>query len=392
MKSFYWQSVAAALMVSVTLTGCGKNDATTQAANLPAASAKTTAPAGSGLSLSQNEMQTAGIVTVPLNEQAVRNQITVTATIQANQDRLAHVSPRITGKIVKVLARLGEHVKPGQPLALVDSIEAGEAQSAYAQAAADQALAKAAAERADKLYADQIIAQKEYLRARADLQKADAALHAAAERRHALGLNGDAAMSANRASVFTVSAPFAGTVIDKKAVLGELAKPDNALFTIADLSTVWLDTNLFEKDLGKVDAGASATVTVAAYPGETFQGKLTYISSVMDKETRTAKARIEVPNPHGRLKIDMFANAAIAAGSAANALLLPDEAVVLVQGQPTVFVKAGEGFEPRAVELGDKLQNQVMLKAGIRAGETIVTRGAYALKARLLKSQISAED
>ncbi|CAG1003504.1 partial Cobalt-zinc-cadmium resistance protein CzcB, partial [Anaerolineae bacterium] len=151
------------------------------------------------------------------------------------------------------------------------------------------------------------------------------------------------------------------------------------------------ESDLFEKDLGKVKVGAQASVVIAAYPGEVFKGRLTYISSTMDRETRTVKARVEVPNPDGKLKPEMFATVAIGTGASAKALLVPEDAVLLLQGQPTVFVAEGGGFEPRAVEVGERAQGYAVLKSGVAAGESVVVSGAYALKARLLKSQIGAE-
>lgn len=390
MTSIHWRPFAISLLIAMALAACGKETASNASPADNASAAHAASADSAALTLTQEEKQATGIRVAPLQEQEVHDQIAVTATIQANQNRLARIAPRVSGKVVKALVNLGDQVKAGQPLALIDSVDAGEAQSAYTQAVAEQALAKAATERADKLYADQIIPQKEYLRARADLDKANAVLRAANAKRHALGLTGRTPPS-GQPSVFPVTAPFAGTVIDKKAVIGELAQADTALFSIADLSTVWIDTNLFEKDLGKVTVGAPAQVNVVAYPDQVFKGKVTYISSVMDKETHTAKARIEVPNPDGRLKLDMFATAVIATGGKAKALLLPDYAVVLIQGQPTVFIADKEGFEARAVELGNKLNGQVVLKSGIRPGDTVVVHGAYALKAKMLKSQISAD-
>lgn len=394
-----------ALIVASIIAGCGKGEPRQAAAankEKPAsqsaakkekgeAAEKKEEHEGGKLALSKEDIQRAGIVVGTLQEQAVNEQIIVTATIGANQDKFARIAPRVAGKVAKVMANLGDKVKAGQALAWVDSIEVGEAQSAYAQAASDHALAKAAMDRAEKLFADQIIPQKEYLRAKADYEKSKAVLRAAEDKRQVLGIAGQKAATAGT-SVFAVSAPFSGTVIEKKAVLGELAQPDKALFSIADLSTVWIETNLYEKDLGKVKVGSPASIALAAYPGEVFQGKVTYISSVMDKETRTIKARVEVLNPDGRLKLDMFATAAIATGGAGKGLVLPEEAVVLVQGQPTAFVQEEGGFEPRAIKLGDKLRGSVILKGGIESGEKVVTSGAYALKAKMLKSQIGDAD
>jgi cobalt-zinc-cadmium efflux system membrane fusion protein len=191
-------------------------------------------------------------------------------------------------------------------------------------------------------------------------------------------------------SVFPLTAPFAGTVIDHHAVLGELATPDKIVFTIADLSVLWVQASLFEKDLRMVRPGAEAEITVTAYPKETFRGHVAYIGDVFDKETRTVRARIEVKNADGRLKPDMFAHASIDAGEKAEALLVPDEAVVLLQGQPTVYVEEGHGFEPRTVELGTRYGGRVAIRSGVQAGDLVVTSGAYALKARALKSQLGS--
>lgn len=340
------------------------------------------------LVLSAEEAQTAGIKVQKLELQEKAKQVVVTATIQANQSQLAHVAPRVPGRIVKVNASLGDKVKPGQTLALLDSIELGEARSSYLQAASEAAVTQANFDRAQRLQVDNIIPEKEFLRARAEHEKIHAALRAAADKLRMMGVD----PGKFSGSVFPLVAPFAGTVIEKRAVLGEIAPPDQPLFTVADLSVLWIEANLFDKDLAKVKLGMQASVTVSAYPDEVFKGRLSYISSIMDKDTRTVKARIEVPNPDGRLKLEMFATAAINTGSGTKALIVPEDAVLLVQGQPTVFVAERGGFEPRAVELGERAQGHVVLKSGVKSGETVVVSGAYALKARLLKSQIGDSD
>lgn len=341
------------------------------------------------LTLHAEEVQKAGIKLQKLELQERNEQLIVTATIQANQDKLAHVGPRVPGRVVKVNASLGDRVKSGQPLAELDSIDLGEAHSGYLQAASEAAVTQAGFERAQRLHADNIIPEKDYLRARAEHEKSRASLHAASDKLRMMGVDPEKLSG----SIFHLVAPFAGTIIEKKAVLGELATPDKSLFTVADLSVLWIETDLFEKDLTKVRVGAQASVTASAYPGEIFKGRLTYISSTMNKETRTIKARVEVPNHDGRLKPEMFASAALSTtGTSAKALIVPDEAVLLMQGQATVFVAERGGFEPRAVEVGERAQGYAVLKSGVVAGESVVVSGAYALKARLLKSQIGDAD
>ncbi len=381
--------------LSVTLlAGCGDKSETQKQARQVEPTSKTGEKkpgekAGDKLlTLSAQEAQTAGIKVQQLELRDKAEQVIVTATIQANQDKSAHVVPRVPGRIVKVNVSLGDRVKRGQSLAMLDSIELGEARSAYLQAASEAALAGANFARAQRLSTDNIVPEKDFLRARTEKEKARVAMRAASDKLRMMGVSPKDLSS----SVFPLTAPFAGTVIEKKAVLGELAQTDQSLFTVADLSALWIESNLFEKDLGKVKVGAQATVTISAYPGEVFKGRLTYISSTMDKETRTLKARVEVPNPDGRLKPEMFATVAIGTGGNAKALLVPEDAVVLLQGQPTVFVAEKGGFEPRAVEVGGHAQGHAALKSGVAAGENVVVSGAYALKARLLKSQIGDAD
>jgi cobalt-zinc-cadmium efflux system membrane fusion protein len=389
---------AAILACALLLTACGR-DAPEPKTNSEKAAPGPEAKAATGskdaspetpdsglINLTEAETRTAGIRTEPAEEAQVHERITLTATIQANQDRLAHVAPRVSGRIVGLAANLGDRVKAGQSLATLDSIELGEAHSGYLQAESQSRLAQADFERIEKLYAEQIVPQKDFLRSRAEHEKAKASLRAATDKLQLMGVA--PIRSDNAVSVFPVSAPFAGTVIEKAAVLGELAQPDKPLFAVADLSVVWIEANLFEKDLGKVRIGADAGVKVAAYPDEVFKGKLTYISAVMEKESRTIKARVEVPNGDGRLKPDMFATAVIDTASAAKALTVPAGAVLLMEGKSTVFVRTKEGFAQRTVELGDNLSGRYVIKGGIQAGEVVVVEGGYALKARRLKSKI----
>ncbi len=339
------------------------------------------------IKLSAVERETAGIAVEALTAQAIPDQVALTATIRVNQDRIAHVAPRVSARIIRVMSNLGDKVAGGQAMALLDSIELGEAHSTYQQARSQLVLATADYERAQKLKADDIIPDKEFLRTRSEYEKARSAERSASERLRMLDA-GHGPDEKGVSSEFPLRAPFAGTVIEKKAVLGELAQPDGSLFTVADLSNLWIEANLFEKDLSRVRVGALATVTVTAYPSEEFRGKLTYISNTVDKESRAVLARVEVPNPDGRLKPEMFATALIDAGTSAKALAIPQDAVVTLNGQPTVFVEEGGGFEARAFEPGAKAGTRVVMKSGVKEGERVVTRGAYALKAKLLKSQI----
>ena len=385
-------SLASFLVLTlVALTACsGKGDAAKPEAEAPAE--KASAPT-EGLKLPPTEAQRAGIQLETVQAKAMPDVISVTATIRVNQDRIARVAPRVEGRIVGVAANLGDQVKAGQALATLDSLAIGEASVALLQAQSTDRSAEADFKRASALNAEEIIAQKDYLRLKAERERAAVALRAAEDRLRLLGV--DPKRLSRVESTFPLTAPLAGTVVQKKATVGELGTPSDPLFTVADLSTVWVDANLTEVQLGKVKPGVMANVTVAAYPDEQFKGKVTYVASLLDKETRTIPARIEVANKDGRLKPEMFAKAVIDIGGAgantATAISVPDAAIVLMQGQPTVFVFSKGSYEQRAVELGDKLSGRTVVKSGLTVGEQVVAAGTYALKARVLKSQIGDE-
>ena len=342
------------------------------------------------IKLSDAEAARAGIRTEALQEQQLADTVNLTATVEVNRERFAHVLPRVAGRITSVTAKLGDAVKQGQTLAVLESMEVGEAYSEYAQALADANVARTAFERAERLHAEQIIPAKEYQRARGEHEKTRAQVQAAAQRLKMLGVSPSAGAKDAAVSSFAVTAPLAGTVIERKAVLGELAKTEESLFVVADLSKLWLEANVGEADLGRVRTGSRARARVASYPDEVFEGKVSHVGAVLDKDTRTAKAIVELNNAKGMLRPQMFANVAIEVGTTRKVLALPESAVTLVQGLPTVFVEEAAGFEARPVELAGRSGGRVIIKSGVQPGDLVVTEGVYALKARLLKSQIGS--
>jgi len=375
---------ATALLLALALAGCGKSGAKDEHAG---EKKEEHSEAEAELTLTSEEAARAGIKVEEVKPQALGETLTVTATIRPDADRMAHVAARIEGRITSVPAKLGDKVRAGQTLALLDSVAVGEAHAAWVQAQAELGIAEADFKRAEALNAEEIIPRKDYLRAKADRDKAAAALRAAADRLRLLG--GSPAASGTAVSAFAVTAPFAGTVIEKKATLGELASPSEPLFRVADLSRVWIEADLPEAALAKVRVGANSKVTVPAYPGEVFSGRVGHIAASLAKDTRTVAARIEVANADGRLKPEMFATASIeVAGDKRESISLPDPAIVLMDGKPTVFVYAQGAYETREVEPGERVGGHTVLKSGLVAGDQVVTSGTYALKARKLKSQL----
>lgn len=382
-----WRAIALALALAlaVTLTACGQGGA--EAAKDEQAEGEKGHSEEKELTLTSDEAARAGVKVEPIAAQEIAATIVVTATIQADQDRIARVAPRTEGRITSAPARLGDKVRAGQVLASLDSVSVGEAYATLAQARSALQIADADLKRAEALVADEIIPRKDYLRAQAEREMAAAQERAAADRLRMLG--GNPSSAGRSVSDFSVTAPFAGTIIEKKATLGDLATPSGPLFTLADLSRVWVIADLPEAALSKVRIGAGARITVPSYPADWFGGRVSYIGAALNKESRTVAARIEVANTDGRLKPDMFATATIeVVGDTRELMTLPDAAIVLMQGQPTVFVYEQGVYVARAVQPGGRADGRTAIDAGLKPGEQVVTAGAYELKARKQKSQL----
>lgn len=385
-KLYLFALVFSAIIFFMLLSGCSSKDVPDSETKAISSVPEESEANEDVIKLSNTEVQQSQLTVTPASKRAVQDQLTFTANIQANQNKLAHVTPRIEGKLSKVIANLGDRVKTGQILAEIDSIQMGEARAQYRSSKTDLALAQANFDRISKLYEDKVVPQKQLIESQSALERAKSALYADSERLRMYG-----GLTEQNGSTYLLKAPFDGIVIEKNVVIGELASPANTIFTIADMSSVWIDADVPERDLQSLAVGKSASVTVTAYPDEVFQGKVSYLSSVVDKTTRTVKARIELPNPNLKLRIDMFAKVLFSHAGTKDVFVVPNSAVVMVQGIPNVYINEKGGFTPRAVELGSRYNEVVEIKSGLKEGELVVQTGVYALKARQLKSQISDE-
>ena len=243
-------------------------------------------------------------------------------------------------------------------------------------------------ERERKLRADRISTEKE-------LQEAEAAYQAAHQNVQTLGLmEADIAALAKdpaRAAVLPLAAPFAGEIIERSAVRGARVEAGAALFTLADRSTMWAMLNVPEKQLGRVRVDQPVELRFEALPGQTFTGRLTWISAQLDERTRMALARAEVANPDGRLRARMFAQARILTGRSEKAVSIPKSAVQLVEGRPFAFTRVEEDlYEARALKLGAERDGRVEVLEGIGSGEPVVVANAFVLKSQLLISRLGA--
>ena len=271
------------------------------------------------------------------------------------------------------------------------------------RAAADADVAKRALERAAKLVEVGGLSrgeferrEAEHKRALAEVITARAAMTNIERRLQRFGLSADdltrlraSSGDATSWSRTTVRAPFAGVVTAADVAPGEAVDTQRELFTVADLSTVWVIGDLYQKDIASVRRGQEAQVMTESYPGETFTGRVTYVSDVLDPSTRTAKVRCEVPNRDGRLKVQMFVTMGIPTATARDTLVVPTVAVQQVDDETVAFVQTGEEtFEKRVVEVGAGTGGWVPVLAGLGAGERVVTEGGFMLKSKLKAASI----
>lgn len=220
---------------------------------------------GSSLRLSEDEIRRAGIKVERIEPAEFAETLAAFGTIGANRNSFARVTSPVAGRLVKIVVDLGARVSTGETLATLESPELADVRTAYQQGKTELDLARINHERALKLSQDGSIAQKDLLRAHSDYERARAALAAVEAKLTTLGVAASAPAGSSPAFL-GVNAPLAGTVVERTAVLGEYAQAYQALFTVADLSTVWVETNLYDRDLSQVAIGAPATVTVSAYP------------------------------------------------------------------------------------------------------------------------------
>lgn len=298
-------------------------------------------------------------------------------------DKVAHVTLLVPGRITSVKASLGDKVKRGDTLAVVESAELSEAQGALAQAQAALDVAKKGFDRQKELRTAGIGAQRNYDEAEAALRRAEADAAAAAQRARVFGGGGGGSV--------VVKAPIDGEVVERHATVGEVVDPQTPLFVVADLSQVGVEGRVYEKDVAGVDVGAGARLTLQAYPGLTWEGRLDYVSPHLDEKSRTTAVRMALDNKERKLKPGLFGNITVLAkDDAPPRALVPASAVQRTKEGDVVFVPADEPGEFKAtpVAVGAKRDGQAEIVSGLAPGDALVVSGAFVLKSELMKSEL----
>ena len=311
--------------------------------------------------------------TSPVETRRLPSQVTANGTVNPDLTRTIHVTSLASGRVVSLQARLGDYVRKGQSLLVLSSPELSSAMADYQKARADDELARKGLERAQLLYSHGAAPEKDLQVAQDASDKARADLQAADQRVRLLGAD-----PAHPGAQIDLRAPISGTIVEQNVAGFEgIKSPDNtqSLFTVADLSQVWVICDLYENDLGSVQVGDTAEISMNAFPGRVLRGKVGDISRVLDPNTRTAKVRIVLANPEGILRPGMFVVATFRSRTLQPQLVIPSSAVMRLHDRDWVFRKEGTDlFRQTEVQaLGSSQEGFLQLQSGVAAGQEVIT-------------------
>lgn len=360
-------------------------------------------PATSGPEESQNEIRLTpeqikllGLKTEPAKRMPLVVELALNGEVSANLDRTAQVLPRTPGVVREIRKALGDRVHANEPVAVIESRESAEAEAAYLAAVSKAQLAEQQRDREEALYKKKITAEQDYLTAKQNAEVANIELRAAKQKLALLGLDPKQTTQSAGGAVpvrVPVLAPFEGTLIERRVAVGDQVTDQTALFRIANLDTVWVLANVFEKDIARVRVGQAATVTLRSYPDRAFEGQVTWVSEVLDEKTRTLKVRVELANRERILKPGSFARVLLRTLGDQNTIVVPAAAVQRQKSESIVFVDAGAGlYKRREIKVGARSPDAVEIADGLQAGEMVVTNGSFMLKSELEKSGFADKD
>jgi cobalt-zinc-cadmium efflux system membrane fusion protein len=382
-KMFFWAPTlsAATLGAALAIAGCGSSDSESKMTSYSGSESK--ADTASLFSVPQDQMAHVQIVSVERTK--LPRLLRLTGNVTYNAFQTTPVFSAIGGPVHQILVAPGETVHAGQPLLTVNSPDYSAARSAYIKARDSFFLAEKIYKRAEDLYAHGAIAESDLQQAESGRTQAQADMQASEDALRALGLNDPEAVVKNppkMTSQIPVIAPVGGEVVERLVGPGQLLQGGaTQVFTISDMSTVWVLVNVYQSDMAYVHAGDSVEITTDSYP-EVFHGKISYIAPALDPNTRTLQARIVTSNPAKKLKKDMYVTASVQAGAIRDALTVPDTAVLHdTENQAFVYVQSSSNqFARRLIKAGDSLGGRTQVTDGLKEGERVVGDGALFLQ------------
>jgi cobalt-zinc-cadmium efflux system membrane fusion protein len=342
------------------------------------------------IEMTAEQVEAAGIHVAPVGSGVLVSRAAVPGVLAASQDRQARVTARLGGIVAEVRKTLGDEVTKGEVLAVLESREVADAKGEFLAATRVAALAETTLAREARLWRQRISAEQEFLQARAAAEDARIKVDLGRARLAAFGLSEAEVTALARQPAATLRrlelrAPIAGRITARNAVLGAAVAADAEVFSVADLSTLWVELTIPPRDVPMARQGQ--VVLVTGEGDARAEGKIVFLSPVLDLETRSARAVAEIPNADGAWRAGGFVTAHLSTAEQPVDLLVPREAVQEVEGRKVVFVRNEEGFELREVEVGREDANGYEVIFGLDAGTEIAVANAFSLRAELSKSE-----
>lgn len=337
------------------------------------------------VTMTDQQVEQNGIELLTAGPARIKSALQLIGEIRFNEDRLVRVVPRLAGVVELAAANAGDRVRKGQVLAVISSPALADQRSELLAAQKRLVLARTTFEREKKLWEDKISAEQDYLQARNAMQEAGIALQSAQQKLASLG---GGLMSGGNLTRYEIRAPIDGVVIEKHISLGEAVKDDANIFVIADLSTVWAEMTIYAKDLNTVKVGQKATVKATAFESQS-SGTVSYVGALVGEHTRTAKARVVLPNPQGVWRPGLPVNIELVAGEVEVLVAVSAEAIQTVRDWTAVFGRYGANFEARPLELGRSDGKFVEVIKGLTVGEQYAATNSFLIKADLGKAGAS---
>ena len=333
------------------------------------------------LTLSDDQIRSAGIQLIEAKEQSISLSLPFPGEVRFDEDRTAHVVPRVPGVVESVHVNLGQTVKKGQLLAVIASQQISDQRSEQAAAQRRLELARTTYERERQLWQDKISAEQDFLQARQALQEAEIAVSNA--RQKISVLSGSSVTSGGNR--YELRAPFDGVVVEKHLGLGGVVSETSNAFTLSDLSHVWVTFGVSPKDLSKVLVGKSVTVSAAELNAE-VTGAVAYVGSLLGEQTRTATVRVSIANPQGAWRPGLCVTVLVDTDTRLAKVAVPEAAIQTVEDRPTVFVRTDDGFKAQAVVIGSRAAGLAEITEGLEPGAQVAAAGSFILKSELGKA------
>ncbi|MDR5855762.1 efflux RND transporter periplasmic adaptor subunit [Caballeronia sp. LZ062] len=353
-------------------------------------SGKTTAfefsRADGAIPLDPQQIKSAGISVLKSGPAEIATTIQVPGEIRFNEDRTAHVVPRVAGIVEHVDVTVGEKVRKGQVLAVLASTDLADRRSELLTAERRLSAAKTAYQREKTLWEERISAEQDFLQAQVQLREAEIATQNARQKLVAL----NAATSGGALNRYELRAAFDGTIVEKHITAGEAIAAETNVFTLSDLSTVWAEMAVPAQHLNDVRVGREATVKAAAFDSSA-DGRISYVGALLGEQTRSAPARVVLTNPDGAWRPGMFVNVLVNAGQRTVPVVVSSDALQDIDGGPVVFVETSKGFVAQPIKTGKKDDRVVEVVSGLSAGQQYVASNSFVLKAELGKGAAEEE-